>query len=254
MTRPGRACSVADCDRPVQARGWCVMHWSRWRRNGDPERLQAKPMPLFEGAEGQPGVCSVPDCGRKIRARGVCVTHYQRWRDTGNVDADRPVAIVGDDDARFWANVDKRGSEDCWHWTGNRDKTGYGLFSVGGVNSQESRLAHRWSYKRFRTRVSADQHVDHVCHNRDRSCRRGPQCQHRRCVNPNHLEAVSPQENVYRAYGANASLCPAGHPRTEENTKVDSQGTKRCLECTRRRGREYARRKAEEARSTSSPG
>ena len=29
-------CSSEDCERPVFARGWCVMHYRRWRSHGDP--------------------------------------------------------------------------------------------------------------------------------------------------------------------------------------------------------------------------
>lgn len=28
-------CQVPDCIRPVRSRGWCAMHWSRWKRHGD---------------------------------------------------------------------------------------------------------------------------------------------------------------------------------------------------------------------------
>lgn len=33
---PKGTCSIDACDKPVKARGWCAMHWSRWKRNGDP--------------------------------------------------------------------------------------------------------------------------------------------------------------------------------------------------------------------------
>jgi hypothetical protein len=29
-------CSVADCGGAVHCRGWCEMHYHRWRRHGDP--------------------------------------------------------------------------------------------------------------------------------------------------------------------------------------------------------------------------
>lgn len=29
-------CSIPGCDRPVRARTWCITHYTRWKRNGDP--------------------------------------------------------------------------------------------------------------------------------------------------------------------------------------------------------------------------
>lgn len=29
-------CSIPDCGKPTKNRGWCSMHYSRWRNNGDP--------------------------------------------------------------------------------------------------------------------------------------------------------------------------------------------------------------------------
>lgn len=34
MSRQG--CSVEGCDRPLHGRGYCQLHFSRWRRHGDP--------------------------------------------------------------------------------------------------------------------------------------------------------------------------------------------------------------------------
>ena len=32
-------CSVFECAREVNARGWCLMHYKRWRRHGDPLKV-----------------------------------------------------------------------------------------------------------------------------------------------------------------------------------------------------------------------
>jgi hypothetical protein len=32
----GRVCSVADCKRPHKGRGYCALHYRRWKENGDP--------------------------------------------------------------------------------------------------------------------------------------------------------------------------------------------------------------------------
>lgn len=31
-----RICSVDGCEKPSRSRGWCVAHWTRWRRHGSP--------------------------------------------------------------------------------------------------------------------------------------------------------------------------------------------------------------------------
>lgn len=34
-------CVIDGCEKPVSGRGWCKMHWTRWKRHGDP--LVVKP-------------------------------------------------------------------------------------------------------------------------------------------------------------------------------------------------------------------
>ena len=36
---PSESCSIEDCPGPVIARGWCMKHYQRWRRHGDPIAL-----------------------------------------------------------------------------------------------------------------------------------------------------------------------------------------------------------------------
>lgn len=31
-----RLCAIPNCGREHAARGWCLMHWKRWKRNGNP--------------------------------------------------------------------------------------------------------------------------------------------------------------------------------------------------------------------------
>ena len=33
---PGGMCAVPDCGKRAHSRGWCPMHYTRWKRHGDP--------------------------------------------------------------------------------------------------------------------------------------------------------------------------------------------------------------------------
>jgi integrase len=82
------------CGRPVRARGWCGMHYDRWRAHGttdDPASgrrvLPVRPVRACSVEEnGKP-------CGRPVCARGWCTMHYNRWYKRGTLDAPpvRPV-------------------------------------------------------------------------------------------------------------------------------------------------------------------
>ena len=84
-----------------------------------------------------------------------------------------------DDLARFKSHVAVNG--DCWEWTGRIDRYGYGEFKHGGVKHK----AHRWIYETLNFRLETKWFVDHLCRNR-------------KCVRPDHLELVSPEENTRR--------------------------------------------------------
>jgi hypothetical protein len=75
----------------------------------------------------------------------------------------------------------------CWEFLLAKDKDGYGLISIG----KKQEMAHRYFYKKYKGKIKKGMVIDHLCRN---TC----------CVNPDHLEVVTPYENYIR--GNNAKL------------------------------------------------
>lgn len=144
--------------------------------------------------------------------------------------------------ARFWAKADRSGP--CWLWTASTNERGYGVFNTG----TRVRAAHVVSWEMVNGPVPQGREVNHACHDADRSCPGGPQCQHRTCVNPAHLEAVTHQENCRSGRkGDRQVTCKRGHPFTPENALLTKRGTQQCRTCKRMRERLNAARNREGA-------
>lgn len=136
--------------------------------------------------------------------------------------------ITSDPVARFWEKVNK--TDGCWLWMGSKTRGYGGLRTKAGVS-----LAHRFAYELLVGPIPDGLPLDHLC--------RVPAC-----VNPAHLEPVTPAENVrrarpYRTYELQ-SHCKRGHPLAGDNITVNlnAQGRtiRHCRTCEHER---YLRRR-----------
>ena len=92
---------------------------------------------------------------------------------------------------RFFAKVRLQVPLDissCWLWTGYTQPNGYGQFKSDGRRGAKRNSPHRFAYEYFVQTIPPSYEVDHLCKQRN-------------CCNPNHLQAVTLQENRQRRSG-----------------------------------------------------
>lgn len=156
---------------------------------------------------------------------------------------------------RFWSKVAPQ-EDGCWLWTAGCYASGYGQFSWAAARGG----AHRIALAVLVGPIPAGLDVDHGCHTRD--CPGRPVCQHRRCVNPAHLQAMTRRENLLRGKTLPASQalrteCPRGHRYTPANTYNPNPGrgsvARACRTCAtaRAQARRTLGRARDEERSVS---
>lgn len=172
--------------------------------------------------------CSVDGCDKPRHSKGLCSSHAHRLRRHGNPLAGgrRRSRIPGDTlEQKLLLNHTVDPESGCWRWTRNHDAYGYGQLSLGPGSSPKG--VHRLAHELWVGPIPDGYQVDHVL-------ARG--CVHRDCLNPAHLEAVTPRENTLRgatlpAANAAKTHCPQGHAYDEVNTYRTAKGQRVCRQC-----------------------
>ncbi|MFE6920380.1 HNH endonuclease [Nocardia sp. NPDC057663] len=207
-TKSGKRCRVNRCPREVKTASYCGPHYHRLRKYDDPlavkcgcgcgEILRVKPDffgILYMSGHGIAGKPLSPE--EKLRE------NLKR----------QPVSEYGREAYGVF--------DDCLVWTGPKNPQGYGKLYVGvpGMKRRgKTYLAHRLAYiLAYGPDSVTNLSVDHLCY--------VPLC-----CNPNHLEAVTLEENVRRA-GERVTHCPKGHEYSGGNVDSNEHGHRRCRQC-----------------------
>lgn len=93
----------------------------------------------------------------------------------------------------------------CWIWQANRTTSGYGLVSRAEA---KSRLAHRFMYEKRHGTLPSNTSLHHLC-------------KITLCVNPGHLQPLTPTEHV-KAHGFSGERNPWAKLSNQQAAKIRS--------------------------------
>ncbi len=133
----------------------------------------------------------------------------------------------------FIEHVNK--TDTCWIWTGTLTAKGYGRISRSKHNRHR---AHRWAYEYFKGPIPEGLTIDHLC-------------SVKACVNPEHLEAVTNEENIARyhrgrsdAYDWQNGRCKRGHELAVVGYRERPKKGRECMGCRREGGKRAYQKKS----------
>ena len=153
----------------------------------------------------------------------MCRMHYNRLRrgsDLYKRESRRGLCL----EDRFWQHVDRGDTNQCWEWTGRRDRDGYGQFVLYPPDALKKRTvkSSRLAYELANGSPAKD-NVLHRCNNRP-------------CCNPEHLYDGTLSQNALDAVAAGtSSVLRPDHPRARGESSGMSKLTNQAVREIRER-------------------
>lgn len=227
-----RICSIPGCEKSVLARGWCGTHYRRWHTHGDPGTAEL----LHRGSNPAPP-CSLLDCVEPAVSNGMCHRHAENHRRYGHAEPVRDWPLIARLIQVGW-DVTKRG---CWEWRGGLNDSGYGVISAPRLGLGSARV-HRLMWEMHNGPIEdSNLVVRHRCDNPP-------------CINPDHLEVGTHEQNMQDMVDRNRSLaystgrydgvCVQGRhdvtmPGALKQVTTKDKSYMACVECERDRKRKH---------------
>lgn len=192
LKQKNRKCCIENCDGLHEARGFCNMHYKRWLVHGDPLKT------LFNYS------CKIEGCDKKHMGKGYCIKHYARVYLKGN-----PLYSIYDltINERLQEKMIINSENNCWEWNACLNNHGYGLVTIHGKVGH----AHRRSYEAFIGKIPKGLFVLHHCDNRA-------------CINPDHLFLGTNKDNMSDM--KNKGRARTCHGEDNKNSKLKSEEVK----------------------------
>lgn len=90
MRKLHEVCTIPACGRRHHARGWCLTHYTQFKRGVTPAG------PIKTRERDKPPECAEDGCAEPVKSKGLCKMHYQRLLRHGHTryrDRKKPARI-----------------------------------------------------------------------------------------------------------------------------------------------------------------